>query len=504
MARTRQESADPLQKLLLDICRKGFQIPPGFHRIIVQKAQEKIRLLHAKAPPKVSTNDTPESRNAVVLEFILRKGITLRTGESCQEQVPLADFGREIGRSEKRLNSLAASLRPHLEQQDGLEIPKTANHQTTSSTRSTIKRGGVALGNASKRIQKLLKLDSSNDVKKGGAIPPPPPPSRKYTGKPSTPLRKHIEATKAARKSRKNPQLAKSKVPIEDHMPPEIIHRMNTLRPIRMHELSIKLQNKLHDPNACEKAATVLFLRLIKYLVNDPELRTLTRKKSAIYEIEQNLKMYEGSCFLIAAKEIEKGETVDLGDFSNIHVGKYGNKQKLHNKKSQKKRKLSLTELDAQDDEEKYGITIEDIATQLGEIPSQVSKFLIEIIPTVKEMNLCGKIDFKSGKQDFVTSIPVSISEPKEMSNEASSARQECIEIMNSIQRINSQSFFHDQTCEDNTNENSDATKSIPPYNHLPHHRNLEAYNAWRAKCLQSYKAVSTENKDELWIDEDS
>jgi hypothetical protein len=501
MARTRRESADPLQKLLLDICRKGFQIPPEFHRIIVQKAQEKIRLLHAKAPPQVSTNDTPESRNAVVLEFILRKGITLRTGESYQEQVPLADFGREIGRSEKRLDSLAASLRPHLEQQDDLEITKTANNQTSSSTRSTIKRGGVAMGNASKRIQKLLKLDSSNDGK-GGAMPPPPPPSRKYTGKPSTPLRKHIEATKAARKSRKNPQLARSKVTIEDHMPPEIILRMNTLRPIRMHELSIKLQNKLHDPNACEKAATVLFLRLIKYIVKNPELRSLTRKKAAIYEVEQNLKMYEGSCFLIAAKEIETGETVDLGDFSNIHVGKYGNKQKLHNKKSQKKRKLSLMELDAQDDEEKYGITIEDNATQLGEIPSQLSKFLIEIIPTVKEMKLCGKIDFKSIKQDSVTSIPVAISEPKEMSDEASFSRQECIEIMNSIQRNDSQRLFHDQTCEDNTNETSDATKSIPPYNHLPHYMNLEAYNAWREKCLQSFTAASKENKDELLIDE--
>jgi hypothetical protein len=494
MARTRRESSDPFQKLLLDICRKGRQIPQEFHRIIVQKAQEKIRLLNAKAPPPISANDTPDSRNAVVLEFILRKGITLRNGLSYQEHVPLADFGREIGRSEKHLDSLSASLRPHLlEQQDG--IPRaTKQQQTASSTTTLIRRSGTfASGNASKRIQKYFKLDSNQQGKDNAGLPP----SRKYTGKPSTPIRKHIEAAKAARNSCKNTQSSKSTIPIEYNMAPELILRMNTIRPVRMHELSIKLQNKLHDPNACEKAAIVLFLRLIKHMVNDPELKTLTRKKSAIHEIEQNLKMYEGCCFFIAAKEIEKGENLDWSAFSTIHVGHSGNRQ-LDFKNGNKRKKMSpLMGLDAQEDEENIGITIEDIATQLEEIPSQLSKFLVEITPRLKEMNISGKKDTKHVKQDAMTSINVSTSRRKEASNEASLSREEYIEIMNSIERNDAEELCHDQTLVDDTHELLEITKPIPPYNHLPQYRNLEAYNEWREKCLQSFMEISTGNMDE-------
>jgi len=472
MARTRGEASDPIQKLLSDICLKDRQIPQEFHRIIVQKAQEKIRVLNAKVPHKVSANDTPDSRNAVVLEFILRKGITLRTGKIYQEQVPFADFGREIGRSEKYLDSLSASLRSHLEQ---CSVPKGANYQATSSTATAIKRRGIASGNASKRIQKLLKLDG----KDGKGDDREPPSKRKYTGKPSTPIRKHIEAAKAARKSSKNPQL-KSIITIEHQITPEMTQSKNSIRPLRMHELSMKLQNKLHDPNACEKAATVLFLRLIKCMVNDPELKTLARKKSAIHEIEQNLKIYEGCCFFIAAKQIEKGEDVDLADLKNT-----------------KKRKIIQTEQNIHEEEENNGITVEEIALQLEEIPSQLSNFLVEIIPKVKEMNMSRKKDFKLGKQDDMASSNVSTSRSEGRSTDASLSRQEYIDIINSIERHDAEILFHDQeTILDDANNISRVVKPIPPYNYLPRYRNLDAYNSWREKCLQSFMAASAGNTD--------
>ena len=366
MRRTRSTASDPIIKILQGVTDQGYSIPKEYQEQIIQSTQEKIRILLSKAPQPRSQYDSPETRSAVVLEHVLRKGISSRKGKGAEFSlhVPLASFGKEIGHSKKTMTSVANALRGYIED---------SNLQPSNNVSAAI---GSTQGRGSARLKKFLKADNNHAKPKMMRTKP--------TGKPSTPLRKQMEDAKSNRALSKQQRL-KAKNALAKQQ-----QKLLPVRPIHMHELSIKLQSKLHDPDTCEKAATTMFLQLAKHIVSDPELKTVGRQKLARAELTHNLKMYEAACFYIAAKEMEQGEgnltLLDLSSGIKDSTSRKG-RPKLKNR-----RRLTVSDFDSDDDEHDTIITVEDMAGYLKELPSQVSSFLKDILPQVNKLRAAKRL----------------------------------------------------------------------------------------------------------------
>jgi len=178
---------------------------------------------------------------------------------------------------------------------------------------------------------------------------------------------------------------------------------------------------------------------------------------------------------------------------------------------------------------------VEDVALQLEEIPSQLSTFLAEILPKVKEMKnkarTAAVVECHQHSRKKVTSSRIS-SNTNTTRNNAHSSRQRRINIPSNISYklgvddnttndvtsfreevldppprrmlINNYSietskshdncadlFLHDGT--DWTVVQEDDTQELPPpKNHVPRYRDQDSFKAWREKCFQRVIEMTT------------
>jgi len=456
MRHTRSAASNPIAVIIERIVTKGYDIPKEFHAQIIQTAQEKTRILLSKSPIPQCEFDSSETRNAVVLEYVLRKGISNRNGNGAEFNlnVPLAVLGKTIGHGAKRMLLISNTLKGSLE--DSNSHP--ASNKSVAIGRSSLRSGSA-------RLMKMLKAGGSKGAK-------PKPTKAARTGKPSSPLRKKMEDDKAARElSKRNSSKAKVFIAMQPQ-------QLSPIRPLHMHEISIKLQSKLHDPNACEKAATTLFLQLAKHMTSGSDLINPSRKQMVRKDLTDNLKLYEASCFFIAAKEMEQGE----GNVTSLDIEINDNASRKTKPNIKKKRRLFTSDFDSDDDEYDNIITVEDIAGYLKEIPSSVSSFLKDILPKVRETRAAKKVD---ATQQNNTREKKKYENTKARKRDEPSSRQTLIDSI--VQTVGENVDRAGKTdCQGLMELEIPSVQSqMPPSNLKAQYRNLERFNIWKEACLQ-------------------
>ena len=474
MRRTRSEASDPVAHLIEVIVKKGLDIPEEFQGQIIQTVHEKTRILLSKSPSSQHQGDSTEIRYAVVLEYVLRKGISSRNGNGAQFNlnVPLEVLGKAIGHNKNKLLLISNTLNRFLED--------SSSHPASMKSSAM---GSSSRGSGSARIRKMLRARGSD-----GDNPKPTTAVPTGDGKPSASLRKRMEDDKAARELSKQ---SSSKEKVATTMQPQ---QLSPIRPLHMHEISIKLQSKLHDPNACERAATTLFLQLAKHILSDPDSDNPERKCIAIKDLTDNLKLYEASCFFIAAKEMEQGEgNVTLLDISIEIKDDTSSKTKPIIKK---RRRLVKSDFDSDDDEYENIITVEDIAGYLLEVPSNVSTFLKDILPKVREMRAAKITD---AHQQHDKHYEKTLENTKYRKRDKPSSRQTLIDSI--VQTVGEEHLDGAGTDDDQglmELESSSIRSQITPNNCKAQYRNRKGFKIWKEACLQKLIVSGETRQDSI------
>ena len=474
MRRTRSAASDPVAHLIEVIVKKGFDIPEEFQGQTIQTVHEKARILLSKSPISQYQLDSTEIRYAVVLEYVLRKGISIsnRNGNSAQFNlnVPLADLGKTIGHSKKNMLLISNNLKGFLED---------SNSHPASTKSSAI--GSSSRGSGSARLSKFMRAGGSN-----GANPKPTTAAPTGNGKPSASLQKELEDAKAARELSKQNA---SKGKVATAMQPQ---QLPPIRPLHMHEISIKLQSKLHDPNACERAATTLFLQLAKHILSDPDSYNPQRKCLARKDLKDNLKLYEASCFFIAAKEMEQGE----GNVTSLDISiETKNVTSSKTKLIKKIRRLVKSDFDSDDDEYENIITVEDIAGYLLEMPSNVSSFLKEILPKVREARAAKITDANQQNNNLDEKKSENT---KSRKRDKPSSRQTLIDSI--VQTVGEEHLDRAETDGQGVMEleSSSMHSQMPPNNCKAQYRNRRGFNIWKEACLQKLIVSGETRQDSI------
>jgi|AntRauTorckE5430_2_1112549.scaffolds.fasta_scaffold10939_1 hypothetical protein len=460
MRRTRSTASDPIIKILKGVTKQGYNIPQEYHEQIIQTTQEQIRVLLSKAPQPRSQYDSPETRSAVVLEYVLRKGIPTKEGKGAEFHlhVPLASFGKEIGHSKKTMTSVANGLRGYID-----------DSSLQPSNEASVAMGS-SQGKGSSRLKKFLKL-GSNDAK-------PKVTRTKPTGKPSTPLRKQMEDAKNIRSLSKHQKLKAENASAKQH------RKLLPVRPIHMHELSIRLQSKLHDPDTCEKAATMLFLQLAKHIISNPELKTMGRRQMARAELTKNLRTYEASCFFVTAKEMEQGEgnltLLDISSGIKDQIKDHPSRKARPNLK--KRKKLIVSDFDSDDDENDTIITVDDIAGYLKELPSQVSSFLKDILPQVNTLRAAKKSVAEQQRNNTYANTGNLLDIPGKIDPDEVDTRSSRQALIDSIVHTVGEEDLKGAAVKDGTT--GSIRSQVKPNNCSALYRNQDVFIAWKEGCL--------------------
>lgn len=405
MIRTRRNKSDTIAVILDKIIKQNIiELPEAFHANVIKRAQEQLRVLNTKCPPNVPlcSGDTLAARSAVILEFTLRKGIPIQDsapgssmGDSSmfEVDVPLEVLGREVGCQKRAIEGLARVLRGHLQGQN--------KRNTRSSSGTNI---GGTTNKSSSRIKKLLGLNKSKNKSNESKVVA----KKVSNGKPSTPLKKQLEAARAKRvmtrqsariRANKNTRESgsKSKNTItsirkspctKNGDKVENLQRIAPVEAISLHELTMKLQSKILDPDACEKKAKKIFSQLVNFKLSDGEAKGYNSKRHVRNDLEENLLLYEGCCLFIASKEMEVGR-VGLKDIEGKQSRPVGLNVARNGKKRSRPMKIPSSNPDEEDEEDNTDMmTVEDIARVLRETVPTVTRFLEDILPIVERMRV--------------------------------------------------------------------------------------------------------------------
>jgi hypothetical protein len=486
--RTRRTQADNISRILDAMTkRRIIEFPEeAFHVGITKKAQEKLRILNSKYPPNqpLCAGDSLAARSVIVLEFVLRKGIIQKDGGSeFRVDVPLEILGKEVGCQKKEIENLAHVVRSHLEGKNGSASRK---YNETSKT--------------SAKIKKMLGI--KNTAK--------PKASKASKGKPSAHLKKQMEAAKAKRALSKRTRTtgisslsAQSSLQSNKVSDAANLQRIKPVEPFHLHELAMKLQSKSHDPDACEKKSKELFFALVKFKLSDAESKAYNRKIHARKDFGDNLGMYEASCFFIASKEMEQGR-IGLRD---IDVARSQPDTAIRN--GRKRARVSRSGIDSDEEDNADTLTIEDVARVLRETPSELSKFLKDVLPIVERMRIARKEEIKRNKQNEFKmatrrrrSPRRSTSVPEERMPDAQVPKPKRRDFIDSIvrkiddnQEDESSAFTRNEP--DSVKESSETIPPIsPPQNRKALYEDQEAYDAWDDALFENLKRPEETRED--------
>lgn len=442
-------ASDPILKMLQTLVEQEHIAIQSQHLgLISAKVKEQIRYLDIKAPPKVSMYDNETARKAVAMENVLRKGIDVN-GTIIRHLLSFKVFESETAMKAENIEKLASAINMTLESRSGI----TANTGTNNNR---------AAGSA-----RMMRAMQKKGIKVKEAVSKPKTliGNNKITGKPSSKLQEQLKILKSKAKSGKR---TRSSAQEEENK------ELNLVRPVHMHEIAMKMQSKLHDPNACEKSATSLFIQLSKWLLQDPH-----KRRSARQDIEKYLKYYETSCFLIAAKEMDKGK----GSVSFIDLSTMGKSSKLLSRKKvsihKNHKDPTMIDSDSENDEENT-LSINDVADYLNQRPSEFESFVKTIIPQVK--------DLRASQKDSENKQRQQVKEKVNTHNAKSKRRKKSVDskhdIMKNILQI-------DSLIEEESNSSNPVKEqeniSYTPHNCETNFLDLPSFDKWKQSRLQPF-----------------
>jgi len=290
-------------------------IDNAISRKIISKTKESLRILNSKAKVgELGKGDSTEARSAVLLEYVLRRGVQLEDGSiSDTVRVPLETLGRNVASSKKEIKNLALQVENVLKETN-LNIG-TCTHNNQSALGSNHGNGRQQTRVLQKAVLNSHRLFSRNAasrriLKKIGA---------ESTGK----LNSTINNTSASSKNRSKriqnkgcttdantnaPQQSSdtSRVDLLQQQQRKQDNESSSSQYIR--NLSIKLQSFLHDPNNVENKAKHLLKNIIQFRLHNVSQR---RQKDIMTDIQSNLIYYEGVCFYLTVRDLEQGDSVD-------------------------------------------------------------------------------------------------------------------------------------------------------------------------------------------------
>lgn len=454
-------ASDPILKMLKTLVeQEHIEIQSQHLGLISSKVKERMRYLDIKAPPKVSTHDNETARKAVAMENVLRKGIDVN-GTIIRHSLSFKVFESETAMKAENIEKLAGAIDMTIESRSGI----TTNTGTNNNR---------AAGSA--RMMRAMQKKGIK-VKEAVSKPKAQIENNKLTGKPSYELQEQLKILKSKAKSGKR---TRSNVQEEENK------ELNLIRPIHMHEIAMKMQSKLHDPNACEKSATSLFIQLSKWLLQDPH-----KRRSARQDIEKHLKYYETSCFLIAAREMDKGK----GSVSFIDLSTIGKSSKLLLRKkasiNKNHKDPTMSDSDSENDEENT-LSINDVADYLNQRPYDFENFLKTIIPQVKDLRASQKDNETKQRQQVKEKVNTHSVKSKRRKKSFANSKHDIMKNILQIDSLEGKESVSSNPVKEQTNV------SYTPHNCETHFLDFPSFNKWKLSRLQPFfeKGTSTDNSE--------
>lgn len=455
-------ASDPILKMLQTLVeQEHIEIQSQHLGFISAKVKEHIRYLDIKVPPKVSIYDNETARKAVAMENVLRQGIDVN-GTIVRQLLSFKVFESETAMKAENIEKLAGAINMTLESRSGI----TANAGTNNNR---------AAGSA-----RMLRAMQKKGIKVKEAVSSKPKAhieNNKVTGKPSSKLQEHLKILKSKAKSGKRTR---------SNVQEEVSKELNLVRPVHMHEIAMKMQSKLHDPNACEKSATSLFIQLSKWLLQDPH-----KRRSARQDIEKYLKYYETSCFLIAANEMDKGK----GSVSFIDLSTMGKSSKLSLRKKQSVNKNhkdpAMSDSDSENDEENT-LCINDIADYLNQRPSEFESFVKTIIPQVKDLRASQKDKEIKQRQQVKEKVNTHSAKSKRRKKSFANSKHDIMEDILQIDSLKEEESVPSNPVKEQKNV------SYTPHNCETNFHDFPSFHKWKLSRLQPFfeKGTSMDNSE--------
>ena len=130
---------------------------------------------------------------------------------------------------------------------------------------------------------------------------------------------------------------------------------------------------------------------------DDNAIRSMVARRCMRDDIERNSKLYEASCFFIAAKEMEQGR-VTLENITVMSTTPLVHVQPalMQKGKKQGRGRYSLADMDSDAEEDEHVLSVVDVAAVLRETPLSLSEFLQDILPKISNMRVKRKDESQS------------------------------------------------------------------------------------------------------------
>jgi len=301
---------------------------------IITKTRESLRIIESKFPRQVlCKGDSSEARSAVILEYVLRQGIQLEDGKTSQSiRVPLDELGKIIGARKKdieRVGKAVSVLLIHgLESSTGERktvnkssiIDRKRKRNSMSSERNNNNHTDTS-ENVTRKAAKRDLLLSSKILKQSH--------QRQYSATTG-----RMEIITSASTSTLKP--TSTSILTSSRQASALTAAFN-IEPQHMHNLSMKLQAYLHDPNQIEIKSKELFQQYTTYKYKNES--TKYTRNAVMFDIQSNIKIYEGACFYIIVKEMEQGGC-DHDDHNS-----YNHRINIHNEEHDFEKELTMDDI---------------------------------------------------------------------------------------------------------------------------------------------------------------
>ena len=379
VAKAKSSHQDTITKLFQNLPSKyKQQIPLTSHSTIITKAQETLRLLNCKIPlgQKLCIGDSTETRSAVILEYLLRKGIEVEDGSILDSvRVPLVELGKSVGTKKQDIEKLSKFAMHYLDKicTDGIvgiqnksissSSSKLVQHKRQPRVMSIHQRNAASIMNLTKRAR--IDPSSINNTKSLSTS------SNQVT---------NSHYSTITKKQQDNTQQRIESLYLSSSC---------------INFLSIKLQSYLHDPDNIERKSNTLWWNLIQYKIDNHK----TRREAAFYDLQTNVKHYEGACFYYTVCELE------LGPMGIREVGSGKGKARGNKRvKNSGNRDFSNTlvnerNINEENDIEETPLTKDDIVNELRIDLESFSTILEEVTLSALKMGKPKYVEVESQKQ---------------------------------------------------------------------------------------------------------
>ncbi len=308
------------------------------------KTQETLRLFNSKTTPgqPLCNGDSIEARSVVILQFVLRNGFIMLSGNGGSKRVmspsiriPLSTLAKIVGIGKKdieKVGQVCALILQQMGVTHSSSSGSTSNNNTSklgtaSSSIRTRSRGIInRTGSSANNVGRSQLLISSSSLPLPSSLSSSVSPSLS----PSTLLGKkyrNVHERNAARflslRNKKLQNLAtfksingahsnnttnkssSSSLPLPSSYKLEQLIQSSSSS-THIQTLCIKLQSYLHDPNNIELKSKLLWSNLIRYKVQS-QRQNSRLEHAVVYDLQTHQVYYEGACFYVTVQDLEHG-----------------------------------------------------------------------------------------------------------------------------------------------------------------------------------------------------